>query len=376
MRFFGVFILLFFAVFCGVSTFCAAQSSTDRDQAIKSRPFHMGFTRWPPELTLEGQARADQFIEDHADLVALHFDNGIPWPEAHGLTRYSKNVMERLTYTIPEGKKLYVAVTPINLERDGLAPYWAERDGLPLPEPWNKARFNDDSVKRAYTKYLGDVVERLQPDYLCIGIEVNLLIEKSPGKWADYVELHRYAYEHLKKTYKKLPIFVSFAVLHLNGLADGADKERQYKLVRDIMPYSDYFGMSVYPYMSWDVPAPIPDDFFDFARSFGRPIVVAESGYSSRNVWVSLFLLSGSEKLQNHFLDRLLRAAVRDSYVFIVNYAAIDFDKMIGSLPSNLRGLAGIWQYTGLMTSRGKAKPALALWDAYHQLPYYSPERK
>lgn len=50
--------------------------------AESSRSFYMGFTRWPPEATAVGIERMNRFIAEHGDLTALHFDGGIPWPEA------------------------------------------------------------------------------------------------------------------------------------------------------------------------------------------------------------------------------------------------------------------------------------------------------
>jgi len=336
-----------------------------------SRPYLMGFTRWPPDFTEKGLATMDRFIEGHADLVALHLDNGIPWPEALAGKPYSADVDERLSYRPPSGKKLYVAVTPLNFGRDGLAAYWGTHDGMPLPAPWNTLPLNAPEVKKAYVNFLFYLVDKIHPGFLNIGIEANLLIEKAPEKWTAYMDLHQYAYQKLKARYPHLPIFVSIEVLHLNGLADKANKKRQYKLVKNLMAYSDYFGMSLYPYMSWDVPRPMPDDFLDFATKFGRPVVVAESGYSSKNVFVSLVPLFGSKENQARFISRLLEVGVRDRYVFIVNFTTTDFEKLIKKLPGyTLRQIAGIWKYTGLQTSSEKAKPALTIWERYYRLPF------
>jgi len=46
--------------------------------ASASRPYLMGFTRWPPDFTVAGLATMDRFIDEPADLVALQLDNGIP----------------------------------------------------------------------------------------------------------------------------------------------------------------------------------------------------------------------------------------------------------------------------------------------------------
>ena len=192
-----------------------------------SRPYLMGFTRWPPDFTEKGLATVNRFIENHADLVALHLDNGIPWPEALAGKPYSADVEERLSYRPPSGKKLYVAVTPLNFGRDGLAAYWGAHDGMPLPAPWNTLPLNAPQVKKAYVNFLFHLIDKIHPDFLNIGIEANLLIEKAPEKWAAYTDLHQYAYQKLKERYPHLPIFVSIEVLHLNGLADKAKTGRK-----------------------------------------------------------------------------------------------------------------------------------------------------
>jgi len=370
LKYFKKYLLLTIVIVSGLCTpLMTVPAATSVTPA--SRPYLMGFTRWPPDFTVEGMATMDRFIEDHADLVALHLDNGIPWPEALAGQSYSPDVEKRLSYRPPQGKKLYVAVTPLNFGRDGLAAYWGTHDGMPLPAPWNMLSMSAPQIKQAYVNFLFHLVDKLHPDFLNIGIEANLLIEKAPEKWAVYMELHKYAFKKLKVRYPHLPVFVSIEVLHLNGLADKANKQRQYKLVKNLMAYSDYFGMSLYPYMSWDVPSPMPDDFLDFATEFGRPVVVAESGYSSRNVMVSLVPLFGSKENQARFISRLLEVGVRDRYVFIINFASTDFEKLIKKLPGyTLRQLAGIWKYTGLQTSSEKPKPALIIWDRYYRLPF------
>ena len=94
-----------------------------------SRPFHMGFTRWPPEATLEGLARMDAFLAAHGDMTALHFDGGIPWNEALNGVPLPEAVMNEWSgarNAIPESHTVYVAITPLNMERKSLAPYWGD----------------------------------------------------------------------------------------------------------------------------------------------------------------------------------------------------------------------------------------------------------
>lgn len=335
-----------------------------------SRPFLMGFTRWPPDLSEASVEIADRFIEQHADLAVVHLLGGIPWPEAFEGLAYPKDVNTQLSYRPPSGTKLYVSVTPLNMDRSGIAPYWGERDNMPLPPAWRDARLDSPQVKKAYGEFLMHIVDEMHPDYLNIGVEANLLITKNPSAWPAYVELHKYCYKLLKEKYPDLPVFVSIEVLHLNGLADKADKETQYRLVKDLMAYSDLFGMSVYPYMSYQVPRPMPAGFLDFARQFGRPIAVAESGYTSENVWIFVLPLFGSEDLQTDFVSKLLSVAVRDRYLFVVNFATTDFEKLVKKLPYMIGNMAKIWQNTGLQDSHLRPKKALSIWDSYFRLEY------
>lgn len=138
------------------------------------------------------------------------------------------------------------------------------------------------------------------------------------------------------------------------------------------MQQSDLFAASLYPHMTYDIPRPIPADLLDFAPQFGKPIAVAESGMTSRDVELKAFglTLRGSEEDQRHFIDVLLEAATRDRYEFVIIFATTDFEKLCAKLPPPVDDLARIWAYTGLQTSDSQPKPALAVWDKYLAVPY------
>jgi hypothetical protein len=43
-----------------------------------TRPFAMGFTPWPADLTPEGVATAKKFADAHGDIISVMFIGGIP----------------------------------------------------------------------------------------------------------------------------------------------------------------------------------------------------------------------------------------------------------------------------------------------------------
>ncbi|MBI5934718.1 MAG: hypothetical protein HY867_13515 [Chloroflexi bacterium] len=346
---------------------------------IQSRPFLMGFTRWPPEATAQGVARMNAFLADHGDLTAIHLDGGIPWNEALNGVPLPSAVMNEWKNTreaVPAAHQIYLALTPINTNRNGLAEYWKKTNNEPLPAPWNAYAFDNAQVKKAYLNYVRRAVNYFHPDYLAIGIEANIVQVNAPEKWAAYKRLHRYIYTELKKSHPDLPIFLTFSVNHMNGL-DGGDTAAQKKEIKTLLPYSDIVGLSAYPY-GWAYnsgsPAPIPQNFFDVALSFGKPIAIAESGVPSRAFTAYGKTYKFSEAYQAQWIKFLLKKAYDHNFVFVVNWTGIDFDKLLAILPPEMRELARFWAYTGLEKSNACAKRALPIWDDYLNLPY--PEAK
>jgi LmbE family N-acetylglucosaminyl deacetylase len=337
-----------------------------------TRPFRLGFTRWPSDLTLESFQAAQQFAHDHGDIVSVMFIGGIPWPEALEGRPFSKDVQNNLGYQPPSGKKLFLSISPLDKERRGLAPYWGEKDNQPLPKPWAGRALNSPEVKKAFLNFTLWAVATMKPDYLAIGVESNVLLSHGRARWQQLKELHRATYAAVKARYPKLSVFFTTEVLHYKKLASEAKGSDQEGEVADLMKTSDLFAMSVYPHMSYDVPRPVPADFLDFATRFKKPIAVSESGMTSRDVELKAFKLTlrGSEADQEQFTRLLLKTATRDRYGFVINFATTDFEKLCAKLPPPLDDVGRIWAYTGMQTSGQKPKPALAVWDGFLKAKY------
>lgn len=332
-----------------------------------TRPFHLGFTRWPADLTLEGVTMAQDFAHAHGDIVSVMFIGGLPWPEALAGQPFSQDVENNLRYRPPGGKKLFLSISPLDKDRKALAPYWGDKDNLPLPAPWNRLALNSPEVKKAFLAFNERAIAAMKPDYLAIGIESNVLLSHDPAKWAQLKELHRDTYAALKKAHPDLPVCFTTEVLHYKQLSNDAKGRPHETEVADLMQHSDLFAMSLYPHMSYGVPRPFPADFLDFATRFQKPIAVSESGMTSQDVELKAFKLTlhGSEADQRLFTERLLASAARDRYAFVITFATTDFEKLCAKLPAPVDDLARIWAYTGLQTSAGNPKPALEVWDAY-----------
>ena len=346
------------------------------DPAPPTRPFRMGFTMWPADLTAEGVKMSMEFAHAHGDVTSVMFIGGIPWPEALDGKPFSKDVENNFKYRPPNGKKLFLSISPLDKDRKNLAPYWGDKDNLPLPKPWDTRALNSPEVKKAFLNFTLRAVEAMKPDYLAVGVELNDLLSHDPKKWAELKELHRATYTAVKEKYPELPVFFTTDVMHYKKLATEAKARDQEGEVADLMKHSDVFAMSVYPHMSYDVPRPVPADFLDFATTFKKPIAVSESGMTSKDVELKAFKLTlrGSEQDQRQFTELMLKAATRDEYLFVINFATTDFEKLCEKLPPPIDDIARIWAFTGMQTSAAKPKPALAVWDAYLKAKYQRKE--
>lgn len=345
-----------------------------------SRNFLMGFTTWPPDFDAKAIDDMFNFNGKHSDLFVFHQTAGLPWQEAFEGKPFPNKMVSSwsdMKARIPQDHKIYFALSPLNELREGLANSYNESsDNVPLTAPWNSFALNDPAVKTAYLNYAKKVVEEFDPDYLAIGIEANLLINKGENKWQEYLELHKFVYSELKKTYPDLLVFASIEYVDLKGLTSGSRGKESLHIqgAKDLMESSDVLGISTYPYAFWFTQKPVPQDFFDLAVQISdetrKPIAITETGYSSDTFNAFGATYSSTEEDQFQYLELLFKKANEHKFLFIVNWAGIDFDKLTKKFfPGSAQDFSWLWTYTGIQRSNGNPKKAYYLWDAYLNLP-------
>ena len=344
------------------------------DPAPAVRPFRMGLSRWPADLTVESFLAAQAFAHEHGDIVSVPLTGGVPWPEALQGRLYAREMEDSLKYRPPAGKKLFVSITPLDGEHRQLAAYRGERENMALPREWAGLALNSPNVKKAYAAYALRVVQAMNPDYLALAVEANQLLSKEPARWAQFKELYADTYAAVKARRPRLPVFFTTDVLHLRGLAGGAEAAAQADAVADLMKRSDLFAMSLFPHLSPALPRPLPDDFLDFATTFGKPVAVAGCGFTSRDVPLDLLkvTLRGSDADQAQFLERLLQTAKRRHYEFVIHSAGTDYDRLCARLPPPLNEIALANAFTGLQAGDGQPKSALAVWTSWEKARFKS----
>ena len=343
-----------------------------------SRSFDLVLNTWPIDFTPEAVDKTYAFIGQHADMVGQHIDKGIPWPEAFEGKPFHEKVQEWIDYAANRlpGKRVYLAVSPINSRRNGLNDYWANGDHDGRPGRWKKKSFDDLEVITAYVNYCNRLIELFKPVYMVYGIEANMLAEKKPELFQSYTRMTAEVYRRLKEGHPNLPLSLSF---HLGTYAN--DELHQRKVIRQLLPYTDYITISTYPYMTisggrfgalYPDPASIPRDWLRQVRNLapGKPFAVAETGFPAEPFDVFLFNFPASERWQADYVKWLFKESNALDARYVMWFIPMDYDPLWRKVA--LLGLGSVFKLfrdTGLADDSGKERLALKIWDAWRKVP-------
>jgi hypothetical protein len=354
------------------------------------RPFAMGFTSYPYDIDPADTAAVDYTydkIAANGDLIAFHFDSGIPWNEAlEGRVGSAADCsgiradIARKKASIKPGVKVYVGLSALDSSRTALALYRDDAgDVKPLPAPWSGYGFGSADLLSAYENYCAYLIDELHPDYFNYGIEGN------SGNWPpapdpkfqDYLGFCARVYAYLRARYPGLKLLVSC-------IADG--KAASEANARALLAYSDYIGLSIYPFTYLDPVIPVfgasygnadpgayPSDWLTrtLALAPGKRIAVCETGMIAENLDLTAtpfpILKFGNEAWQADYVEKLLGQCAALDAEFVVWWEIRDYDagwrwlKSIGLKDP----LLAIWKDTGLIDGGGRSRSSLAVWKRW-----------
>jgi hypothetical protein len=145
----------------------------------------------------------------------------------------------------------------------------------------------NQSTKISYRNSVIAYVQKYHPLYLALGIEVNLLYEKSPQSFDDFCFLYDEVCEEVKAVAPETKIFTIFQLERLKGLQGGLfggtnnSEQAQWDLLERFSK-SDLYGFTTYPSLIFRDPAEIPDDYYDeILWHTSKPIAFTEIGWPS-----------------------------------------------------------------------------------------------
>jgi len=355
-----------------VFIFCLSIIGCKKENPVEeTRTFYMGVTPWPADFTDKDVNDAYNFINQHCDIVSHHFDDGIPYDEAYHNNlmpvRFQQEIQTRKTKTTA-GKKVFLSVAALNLTRKEKADYYREPDaGITdsIKTYWKQLAFNDAKVVTAYIRYISYLIDQFQPVCVNYGVESNLALWPR-AQFDIYKDFISKVYPRLKAAYPDIPFFVSFMV---DETAEGLS------YASELIPYSDYIGLSAYPYVTVSSsangntdPKNFPPGYFDRFINLApsKPLAFAETGYIAEDLVIQSAGLNkqGNENCQKDYLDVLLKLCKNENAKLLIWFCHKDYDAGNNSL-RNLglyQDLFAFWEDIGLTDEAGRERPAYHLW--------------
>ena len=339
----------------------------------QTRSFYMGFTPWPWDTGWDAVKSTYDYINDHADIISHHIEEGVPWAEALAGEPFHEKMMEswqlRKQLTNPN-LKVFLSVNPINQLRTGIADYRGADIQMPLPDAFKGKAFNHPDVKKAFTAYVRRAIEFFSPDYLAIAIEVNELLENSPAEWPAFVDLYTHTYQETKKIYPNLPVFFTISLHNMTNASRGNPAEK-WQRIQQLWKSADIAAVSYYPFLQFPFDLADPIHALDEVQQrTNLPMALSEMGYpAKKNVVEALANLPATPEIQKNVYYVIFNKANEQNHLFVILWCYRDYDALWDRLKGSIPELGGMWRDVGILDGKGKARPAEDIWQLFFLMP-------
>lgn len=140
-------------------------------------------------------------------------------------------------------------------------------------------------TRAGYISSAADFAEKYEPEYLGFGIEINIMYEKSPEDFEEFVSLYSDVYDAVKEKSPRTKVFTVFQLEHMKGLDGGLfggenNPENATWFLIDKFPKSDAVAFSTYPCFVYKDPSEIPEEYYTEIREHtSKPVLFTESGW-------------------------------------------------------------------------------------------------
>lgn len=332
----------------------ASTGSTSSAATTPSKPAVkgplLGFTPFPSAPTTGAVVQAFDIATSNGSLFANHFDRGIPWetllsgdplPEAFAAELVARRAQA-------QGQVIYVATAITNFERDDIPD---GLDGVPRPPALAGAGPASPKVEEALKAWIDLLVAELDPDYLNVGVEIDLAVAKRPDLAGDLMDLYRSLYAYTKDTYPDIVVFASFQ-------AEIGDPS----VVAALADATDLIAISTYPYFNGDTSVP-DSDYLDRFFNLGVDVAIAETGFPAGSANTPVGEITSGPDQQDAYMEWLLNQACSRDMAFVVWFLPGDIDTSAWGYTPDQKAIAEIFATNGLYDVAGTPHPALRQWD-------------
>jgi hypothetical protein len=339
---------------------CGGASGGALAAAPTARSWRMGFYPNPPNDEVNAITQLVDAFSQHGELLHIHEE--LPWTELlAGQTAESLAMTKLPLVNYARSKSMRIGF--MGDLTDGLdraqQPPQLRALGRSIEEP---------QVQAVFRAYLLSVAQVLQPDYIGLTAETNLVRLQSPADvYGAMVETANASAADLIAAGVSVPLMISVQVEvawgqgSVNGQYQGVDTD-----FTDF-PFMQMLGLSSYPYFFYPAPEQLPTNYYSrLLAGRSMPAMVAEGGWSSANVGS----INSSQDIQRRYIE--LQGQMLDGInaVAVVQtlFADLDLSALSADLQTELLPFASI----GLAASNYSKKPALDAWDVLFARPLKS----
>ena len=325
---------------------------------VQTRGFRMGFSAFPPRPNETDYLRSVEMWIPRADAAILH--ESVPWAALLGGTS-AEVAVRALHLSLVQGYRgrgldvVFTIDVTDGVDRTSEAPGLVTL-GRSITEP---------EVQQVYRDYALAVARVLQPSYLGLAAETNLIRLAAPRPVYDaLVTMTGAASRDLAAAGLRVPLYVSAQVETAWGRLGGGGAFVGIETDQRDFPFVSALGLSSYPYLGgFAEPEQVPVDYYGRVNASRLPLLVVEGGWTSASVGG----IASSPDEQARWIRRQVDLATQADARYVFQLLFTDLD-LVGF------GQAGNPQLVpfatmGLVTSDLVPKPALAAWDAAFARP-------
>lgn len=335
------------------------ECSTEESLEIPSKSFNMGFSTWSYGPDVSDRDDTYDFISDNADIYSEQIDNKIPWNAWINNTdlpdEFVLDIESRVTDRIVN-HDLILSVSLLNTGRTDLL---EDYDGS-IP---SYDKLSDQTIEDAYFSHLDYLVEKMNPNYLIVAMEINELYIHSNSRWEEYKELMGNIRFRIKEQYPNLPISESIT---LHNWHQDSDPDFINEISTYVNQNTDFAAVSFYPFFLGQHTKSDFQRSFDFLHDqIDKPIGFVETTHLAEDLIVASLNINISSDVceQKDYLESLLQNAQNEDYEFVIWWAYRDYDELWETFPDNVKDVGQIWRDTGLLDEDGLERPALTIWE-------------